>query len=73
MTAHHGDVHAQAIATIGFSLFAIALGAILRYAVTAHPEGIDLGTVGLILIVVGGIGLVVGVWLYLADREGSRR
>ncbi len=59
--------------SIGFSLFAIALGAILRYAVTAHPDGIDLATVGLILIVVGGIGLVVGVWLYVADREGSRR
>lgn len=52
---------------IGFSLFAIALGAILRYAVTSHPSGIDLSTVGLILIVVGGIGLFLGVWLYVDD------
>ena len=59
--------------TTGFSLFAIAVGAILKYAVTANPDGIDLATVGLILIVVGGIGLVLGVWLYVADREGPRR
>lgn len=59
--------------TIGFSLFAIALGAILRYAVTAHVDGINLATVGLILIVVGGIGLVLGVALMVANRQGSRR
>lgn len=58
---------------IGFSLFAIALGAILKYAVTTHPAGIDLSTVGLILIVVGGIGLVVGLWLYVNDDPGRRR
>ena len=56
---------------IEFSLFAIAVGAILRYAVTAHPDGIDLVTVGPILIVVGGIGLVVGVWLYSARWKQS--
>jgi Flp pilus assembly protein protease CpaA len=57
---------------IGFSLFAIALGAILKFAVTADPAGIDLSTVGLILMVVGAIGLVVGVTLYLSDRpDGS--
>ena len=53
---------------IGLSLFAIAVGAILRYAVTAHPAGIDLTTVGLILIVVGGIGLCVGIWMHVADH-----
>lgn len=52
---------------IGFSLFAIALGAVLRYAVTAHPVGISLATVGLILIVVGAVGLLLGVWLYVDD------
>ena len=55
--------------TIGISLFAIALGAILMFAVTAQAAGIDLATVGVILMVVGGIGLCVGLWLYLADRE----
>lgn len=59
--------------TIGISLFAIALGAILKFAVTTHAAGIDLATVGVILMVVGGIGLCVGLWLYLADRESTER
>ncbi len=39
--------------TIGASLFLIAVGAILRYAVTASVAGIDLDTAGLILMIVG--------------------
>jgi hypothetical protein len=59
--------------TIGIGLFAIALGAVLKFAVTAHATGIGLGTVGVILMVVGAIGLCVGLWLYLADRESPGR
>jgi hypothetical protein len=59
--------------TIGISLFAIALGAILKFAVTAQVTGIDLSIVGVILMVVGGIGLCVGLWLSLADRESADR
>ena len=54
--------------TIGLSLFAIAVGAILRFAVTAHASGIDIGTVGVILIVIGAVGLAVGLWLVAAGR-----
>ena len=39
----------------------IAVGAILRYAVTTTVSGIDLQTVGLILMIVGIIGLVVSL------------
>jgi len=56
--------------TIGFSLFSIALGAILKFAVTANMAGVDLATTAVILMVIGGLGLVVGVWLYLSDRPG---
>jgi hypothetical protein len=48
---------------VGFSLFAIALGAILRFAVDTSVAGIDIAVVGVILMVVGGIGLVLGVAL----------
>jgi hypothetical protein len=44
---------------IGTSIFLIAVGAILRYAVTASVQGVELQTVGLILMVVGIIGLVI--------------
>jgi len=53
--------------TIGTSLFLIAVGAILKFAVTLHVAGIDLHTVGVILMVVGGLGLVFA--LYLAVRS----
>jgi hypothetical protein len=55
--------------TIGTSIFLIAVGAILRYAVTATVAGIDIQTAGLILMVVGVIGLVIGLWMILADRR----
>jgi hypothetical protein len=54
--------------TIGTSLFLIAVGAILKYAVTAHVEGIDLQTAGLVLMIVGGLGLVLGVYFLARGR-----
>lgn len=48
--------------TIGASLFLIAVGAILKWAVNDEIEGIDLTTVGLILLIVGVIGLLLGLW-----------
>ena len=41
------------------SIFLIAVGAILRYAINVTVEGVEIDTVGLILIVVGIIGLVI--------------
>ena len=46
---------------IGTSIFLIAVGAILRYAVTATVQGVELQTVGLILMIVGIIGLVISL------------
>jgi hypothetical protein len=47
--------------SIGVSIFLIAAGAILRYAVTAEVSGVELQTVGLILMIVGIIGLVISL------------
>ena len=52
--------------TIGGSLFLIIVGAILRFAVTAHVAGVDLRVVGLILMIGGAVGLVIGLALTLA-------
>jgi hypothetical protein len=49
--------------TIGTSLFLIAVGAILRYAVEDKVKAVDLATVGLILIVVGVFGLILGLYM----------
>jgi beta-lactamase regulating signal transducer with metallopeptidase domain len=49
---------------IGTSIFLIALGAILRFAVTATVSGIEIATVGTILLVVGVIGLIISL-LYM--------
>ena len=43
------------------SLVLIAIGAILRWAVTAQVSGLSLPTVGLVLIIVGILGFVVSL------------
>jgi len=43
---------------IGVSIFLMAIGAILAFAVHVPSNGIDLGTVGVILIILGLVGLL---------------
>ncbi|MGI8800727.1 MAG: DUF6458 family protein [Solirubrobacteraceae bacterium] len=59
--------------TTGTSIVLIAVGAILKFAVTATVSGIDLATVGLILMIVGIIGLVISLlWIgVFADRRAA--
>jgi Domain of unknown function (DUF6458) len=59
----------------GTSIFLIAVGAILRYAVTATVSGISLHTVGLILMIVGVVGLIISLIYMLAwsPRRGVVR
>ena len=54
---------------IGGSLFLIALGAILKFAVTDSVNGIDLGAVGVILMIVGAVGLVLSLFWLTARRR----
>jgi cation transporter-like permease len=60
--------------TVGGSIFLIAVGAILRYAVTDSISGVDLATIGLILMIAGIVGLAIGLFMYAnASRRGYRR
>jgi hypothetical protein len=43
--------------TIGAALALIAVGAILKWAVTAHVSGFDVQTAGTVLFVIGLVGL----------------
>jgi hypothetical protein len=59
--------------TIGGSLLLVAVGAILRYATNLHVRGVDIDTVGLILMIVGIIGFVIAlVYEVVALGERSR-
>ena len=55
----------------GASILVIAVGAILKYAVTAELSGIDIHTVGLILMIAGAIGLVIAL-VVTASARSSR-
>jgi hypothetical protein len=61
---------------LGVSLFLVAVGAVLAFAVTASAEGFDVNTVGMILMIVGGIGFFASMlfwapWApYGRDRRG---
>ena len=55
--------------TIGAAIFVAALGAILRFAINGRVSGIDIPTVGTILIVTGVIGLIVGLALEFSGRD----
>lgn len=55
----------------GTSIFLIALGAILTFAVDVSVSGLDLATVGVILMVAGVIGVIVSlIWI---DRATAPR
>lgn len=51
---------------IGVSIFLGAVGAILTFAVTETVQGINLNTVGVVLMIVAAIGLLVSS-LFLAS------
>jgi len=56
---------------LGTSILLIAVGAILKFAVTATVSGISLATVGTILIVVGIFGLLLSMFFLAQTRRGD--
>jgi len=60
---------------IGVSLILIAVGAILTWAVNATVSGLDINTVGVILMIVGAAGLVLSLlfWSSWGGVAGTRR
>lgn len=55
--------------TIGIAIFLIAVGAILRYAVNTSVSGIEIQTVGLILMIAGIIGLVIALAITFMAKD----
>ena len=61
---------------ISFSIFLIAIGAVLAWAVSAEVSGIDVQVAGVILVVVGVIGLFASLvfwssWGGFGGRESG--
>ena len=58
---------------IGVSIFLIAIGAILTFAVHASLSGVSIQTVGIILMIAGALGLIVTllVWGPRRSRAGA--
>jgi beta-lactamase regulating signal transducer with metallopeptidase domain len=54
---------------IGSSLFLIAAGAILYFAVNTEISGLEISTVGLILMVIGIVGLAISLFLLTSARR----
>jgi hypothetical protein len=60
---------------IGVSVFLMAVGAVMTFALETDAEGINLDTVGIILMIVGAIGLLVSLlfWRDAAPWAGRGR
>ena len=56
---------------IGFGIFLVAVGAILRYAVTAELAGIDIGVVGVILMVAGAVLFLLSLFFVIWARQSA--
>jgi hypothetical protein len=59
---------------LGTSLLLIAVGAVLRFAVSVSTSGFSIHTVGVILMIVGAVGLLLSLlWMTMwSDRERRR-
>jgi hypothetical protein len=54
---------------IGGSIFLIALGAILAFAVNADISGLDINVVGYVLMLAGLAGLIITIWFWQSRRR----
>lgn len=55
----------------GISVFMIAIGAILTFALDVSVSGIDLDVVGVILMIAGVIGIVVDLAIFAPRRRAG--
>ncbi len=56
---------------LGVSIFLLAIGAILTFAVDAQVAGLDVNMVGIILMVAGGVGLLLALVVWGPRNDGS--
>lgn len=59
--------------TIAGAIFLIAVGAILKFATNVHVQGVSLDTVGVILMIAGGAGLILSFFQEAIWSDRARR
>ena len=55
---------------IGVSIFLMAVGAVLAFAVNVEADGFNINTVGIILMIVGALGLLASMVIF--GNRGDR-
>jgi hypothetical protein len=70
------DLSKEIDMAIGTSILLIAVGAVLRFAVSVTTSGFSIHTIGVILMIVGAVGLLLSllwmtVWANRAGRPGT--
>ncbi len=58
---------------LGISIFLIALGAILAFAINVQPEGFNVNTTGWILMAVGAVGALLALVLGAGRSDAPPR
>jgi hypothetical protein len=59
--------------TFAAAIFLLAVGAILRYATNLHVEGVNVDTIGLILMIAGAVGLLIAFLQEVIWSRNRRR
>jgi protein-S-isoprenylcysteine O-methyltransferase Ste14 len=59
--------------TFAGAIFLIVVGAILRFATHFHVKGLDIRTIGLILLIAGVVGLIIAFWQWTTMTRRARQ
>lgn len=54
---------------VGAGIFLVAIGAILKYAVADEIDGVDLGAIGVILMIAGAAVALFALFFHISRRE----
>ena len=54
---------------VGTSLILIAIGAVLRFAISVTTHGFNIHTIGIILMIVGVVGLIISLFWMAVWRD----
>ncbi|HVW80467.1 MAG TPA: DUF6458 family protein [Mycobacteriales bacterium] len=57
---------------VGGGLFLVAVGAVLTWGVNATLSGVNIQTIGVILMIVGAVGVALDLIIFMPRRRRTR-